>query len=91
MSLIGSQHDSGIYKEADPYRFLQEYFTDDDNLICDKIFQWRGRQIMFALKKKQYRFYPAIYALKRDYQKQRIRKQWSIGLISHMFRVFLGY
>lgn len=88
--LQGSTHDRKLYNDSEPYRNPTQYFTDDESVIADTGFQGDGAHIIFPMKRNQCRSFHHRSDMNRDIRKQRIRNEWSVGLITNRFRLFLG-
>ena len=90
ITLQGHRHDRGIYNDSDTYRCPSIYFTDDEVAMADKGFEGDGAHIIFPVKRRRNNNFPLRAQMNRDIRMQRIRNEWSIGLLSNRFRLFLG-
>lgn len=90
ITLEGSRHDRGIYNISEPVRNPQTYFASEECAMGDTGFQGPGDHIVFPLKRNQSRHFGLRSQMNRDIRRQRIRNEWSVGLVSNRFRIFLG-
>lgn len=80
-----------MYNDSDLYRYPSNFFTVDEAVIGDTSFQGTGRHTIFPFKRNQFRSYLHGHEMNRDMCKQPIQNEWSVGLVSNRFRIFLGY
>lgn len=90
ITLIGSRHDRGIYNDCDPFKYPTQYFSSNQLVIADLGFTGSGDHIAFPFKRGQGLWFEMRTSYNKDIRRQRIRNEWSIGLVKNRFRIFLG-
>ena len=79
-----------MYNECAPFRHPSSYFSENEYAIADMGFQGDGANIITPFKKNQARHFQFRGQWNREIRRQRIRNEWSVGLVSNRFRLFLG-
>ena len=89
ISLQGSSHDRFLYTMSEVFQSPSEFFSNGQVAMADMGFQGEGN-LVYPFKRNQGRDFTFRREFNRDIRSQRIRNEWSIGLVSNRFRQFLG-
>ena len=89
ISLLGSQHDRGIFNQSGPMRSPNSYFFGEEHCIGDTGFQGEGR-VVCPMKSNQGMHFVYRAMFNKDLRRQRVCNEWGVGYINNRFRMFLG-
>lgn len=89
MTWVGSEHDRGLYNDCDAARFLENYYRNNEREISESGFQRDGNQIVLPYKSGQGTGFAHRRQFHTNIRSQRVRNEWSIGIISNFYCLFL--